>query len=107
MAMGLVACSVAWSTAALAQSPATDHSGSIDAGRVLAEAWCSECHVIGTKIEASRRGPDFVDVANRASTTPLSLNVFLRSNHETMPNLIVARGEADDIIAYILSLKRD
>jgi hypothetical protein len=31
--------------------------------------------------------------------------VFLRSNHETMPNLIVARGEADDLVAYILSLK--
>ena len=41
------------------------------------------------------------------STTALALNVFLRSNHRTMPNLIIAPDDADRIIAYILSLKRD
>jgi cytochrome c len=76
------------------------------AGRRLAEAWCSECHAI-TRYSASeqRRGPDFFDVARRPSTTPLSLNVFLRSNHDNMPNFILQRSEADDIVAYILSLK--
>ena len=76
------------------------------AGRRLAEAWCTECHAIGPKtVEGSTRAPDFAEVAKRPSTTALSLNVFLRSNHENMPNFILKRGEADDIVAYILTLK--
>jgi hypothetical protein len=52
------------------------------------------------------RAPDFVRIANRTSTTELSLKVFLRSNHRSMPNLIIAPGEADDLTQFILSLKR-
>ncbi len=75
------------------------------AGRRLAEAWCMECHAIGPKtLQGNRPGPDFVVVANRPSTTPLSLNVFLRSNHDNMPNFILTRSQADDIVAYILTL---
>lgn len=96
----------ALSVPARAQPVATDQQGSIAAGRALVEAWCAECHAVGAKVvEGKRPGPNFVEIANRPSTTPLALNVFLRSNHETMPNVIVARGEADDIVAYILSLK--
>ncbi len=80
--------------------------GDPDAGRRLAEAWCTECHAIGAKtVQGGRRGPDFVEVAKRPSTTPLSLNVFLRSSHDNMPNFILTRGQADDIVAYILTLK--
>ena len=93
---------------AAAQPVATDQQGSVAAGRALAEAWCAECHSVGSgTVAGTRQGPDFIEIANRASTTALALNVFLRSSHETMPNLIVARGEADDIVAYILSLKRE
>lgn len=75
------------------------------AGRRLAEAWCMECHAIGAKtVQGIRPGPDFVSVANRPSTTPLSLNVFLRSSHDNMPNFILTRAQADDIVAYILTL---
>ncbi len=92
----------------LLASPATAaaQAGNVETGRELAQAWCSECHAIGPNVtKGLRPGPNFVDIANRASTTALALNVFLRSNHETMPNIIVARGEGDDLVAYILSLK--
>ncbi len=76
------------------------------AGRQLAEAWCTECHVIGPKsVEGVMRAPDFATVAKRPATTALSLNVFLRSSHDNMPNFILTRGQADDIVAYILTLK--
>jgi mono/diheme cytochrome c family protein len=105
----IVALSIGLSVVSLpatAQPVVTDQQGSVERGRELAQAWCAECHAIGPKVTQGKRpGPNFIDFANRASTTPLSLNVFLRSNHETMPNLIVARGEADDLVAYILSLK--
>jgi cytochrome c len=81
---------------------------SVSAGHRLAAAWCKDCHAI----EAASAGihvspPDFVAIANRPSTTALSLKVFLRTSHRTMPNLIIAPDEADDLVNYILSLKRD
>lgn len=91
---------------AAASTAAAQPIGDPAAGRKLAEAWCSECHAIAMDpVGGPRRGPDFVEVAKRPRTTPLSLNVFLRSNHDNMPNFILQRGEADDIVAYILSLK--
>jgi hypothetical protein len=35
-----------------------------------------------------------------------SLTVFLRTPHDRMPDLSLTREETDDLIAYILSLKR-
>ena len=49
---------------------------------------------------------DFAEIANVPSTTELSLKVFLRSSHKSMPNFILQPAEADDIVAYILSLRR-
>lgn len=101
MALAVVAIALTGSAMAAAQpigDPAT--------GRKLAEAWCSECHAITAyPVVGPRRGPDFMEVARQPRTTTLSLNVFLRSNHDNMPNFILQRGEADDIVAYIMSLK--
>lgn len=81
---------------------------SISAGRRLAEAWCKECHALEMSDAGTLgRAPDFIRIANRTSTTELSLKVFLRSNHRSMPNLIIAPGQADDLTQFILSLKRD
>ena len=69
------------------------------------KAWCAEYH----RLEPTAPGasvPDLTEVANLPSTTALSLKVFLQSSHKDMPNLILKPAEADDIIAYILSLKR-
>jgi cytochrome c len=78
------------------------------AGKRLAEAWCSECHAIGPEVVYGlKRAPGFAEIAQRPRTTPLSPNVFLRSNHDNMPNFILKRDEADDIVAYIVSLKGD
>ena len=81
---------------------------SISNGRRLAEAWCRNCHMLeATSPGSLSHAPDFVRIANRTSTTELSLKVFLRSNHRSMPNLIIAPDQADDLAQFILSLKRD
>jgi len=49
----------------------------------------------------------FVAIANRASTTALSLKVFFKTSHHRMPNLIISPGQANDLTNYILGLKRD
>jgi cytochrome c len=83
-------------------------SDSASAGHRLAEAWCKDCHAIEAATVGTRGGPpDFVAIANRASTTALSLKVFFKTSHHRMPNLIIAPGQADDLTNYILSLKRN
>ena len=82
-------------------------SDSASAGHRLAEAWCKNCHAIEAVTAGARgRGPDFVAIANRASTTALSLKVFMKTSHHRMPNLIITPAQADDLTNYILSLKR-
>jgi cytochrome c len=81
-------------------------------GARIVQQLCADCH----RIEAGQgrsenddedgEAPSFVDVANDPSTTPLSLRVFFRSNHESMPNLHISQDQVDDLVAYILSLKR-
>ena len=87
------------------QSPALD--GDALSGRRLVDAWCTECH----SVERATAGkgtiaPDFTAIAGRRSTTAISLRAFLQSDHKTMPNFIIQPGDADAIIAYILSLRR-
>jgi mono/diheme cytochrome c family protein len=81
---------------------------SASVGHRLAEAWCKECHAIEAAAIGGRNGaPDFARVANLPSTTELSLKVFLRSNHARMPNFIIQPSDAEEIVQYILSLKRN
>lgn len=99
-----------FAAATLALSPtvaAQDLPGDPQTGRRLAEDWCRECHAIDAhSAGAHPNAPSFTAIAARPGTTALSLNVFLRSSHKTMPNLMMERREADDLVAYILSLKR-
>lgn len=83
-------------------------SGAMDTseGHRLAEAWCKTCHAIDIKTAGTANAaPDFAAIANLPSTTELALKVFLRSNHHSMPNLILSPDQADDLVTYILSLK--
>jgi mono/diheme cytochrome c family protein len=83
-------------------------SDSISAGHRLAEAWCKDCHSIEAATATAKSGPpDFTAIANRTSTTALSLKVFFQTSHRNMPNLIIAPDQADELVSYILSLKRD
>jgi mono/diheme cytochrome c family protein len=83
-------------------------SDSAAAGYRLAAAWCKDCHSIEAATAGAISGPpDFTAIADRHSTTALSLKVFLRTSHPSMPNLILKPDETDSLVNYILSLKRD
>lgn len=79
----------------------------IAAGHHMATNWCAECHAVERGEVTSGKGPAFQRIADMPSATELSLKVFLRSNHANMPNFIIAPGDADEIVRYILSLKRN
>lgn len=81
-------------------------SRAIAEGRRLAQAWCQSCHAI----EPGRDGffdeaPSFQSIADRKGTTALSLKVFWRTSHRTMPNLVISPEQAELLSAYILSLR--
>lgn len=76
----------------------------VEAGRRMAEVWCSGCHIIdgdGTSDVA----PGFKQVANDPSKTPGRLRAWLANPHPPMPNFNLSRPEIDDIVAYLESLK--
>ncbi len=90
-------------------------NGDPASGRQIAATQCSSCHRVlpmvlpdrGDSPAADKDGPpSFQSIADLPSTTGLSLNVFLHSNHRNMPNLVLSHADSDDVIAFILSLKK-
>jgi mono/diheme cytochrome c family protein len=81
--------------------------GNAASGREIATKQCSSCHRVLPMILADRADPpSFQSVADMPSTTGISLNAFLHSDHNNMPNFIISSTESNDLIAYILSLKK-
>jgi mono/diheme cytochrome c family protein len=75
-------------------------------GQALAEQWCAECHAVKPgQASTNPDSPPFPALAADPSITELSLRVFLRTPHATMPNLILKPGEMDALVAYFVSLK--
>ena len=75
-------------------------------GHRLAEAWCKPCHAIEPHMAGtSDQAPGFAAIAKRRGTTALSLKVFLKTSHQSMPNLVIAPDQAEVLANYILSLK--
>ncbi|MCW3473108.1 c-type cytochrome [Limobrevibacterium gyesilva] len=88
--------------AAFAQAPAGDPM----AGLGIARIWCSNCHVVDTApVQAGDAVPSFPAIANLPSTTRAGLRAFVVTPHGRMPNFQLTTGQADDVVAYILSLK--
>jgi mono/diheme cytochrome c family protein len=90
---------------AAGQVVAQGSGGNAEAGRLSAQGWCTECHSVEPETAGvGKFAPDFTIIAQRRSAR--WLNAFLRSKHTLMPDFVFNRREADDIVAYFLSLKR-
>lgn len=93
----------------LAAGPApAQPSGDAEAGRLIATTWCANCHAVapGASPPTGDAAPPFAAVAARASTTALSLRVFLQTPHANMPDYRLTPQQTDDVTAWILSLRR-
>jgi len=93
--------------AGIGMTAAQDLPGDPRNGYALASAVCDVCHAIGEGAPEADLGvaPSFQSVADNPAMTALALRVFLGSPHADMPDLILTETEADDVIAYIISLK--
>ena len=76
-------------------------------GQRIAASTCSSCHQINVQRRDSTNDPvpSFQAIAAMPSTTMLSINVFLRTSHNVMPNIRLSETQITDIGAYILSLR--
>lgn len=82
--------------------------GNAHKGFEYAKSICARCHAIeaGQKLSPVKAATPFEVFVNTPGVNRLALLVFLQTPHPTMPNLIVAGEDADDVIAYMLSLKK-
>jgi mono/diheme cytochrome c family protein len=76
-------------------------------GAELARRWCAACHVVSP---SQQRGadavPTFESIARRSEFSSRALAFFLLDPHPKMPDMALSRPEADDLAAYIESLRR-
>jgi len=86
-------------------------SGNRAAGRSFALERCSVCHLVANgQSRAPAEGalaPDFAAIARTRGNSNTALREFLAGPHPTMPDLKLTDKQTNDVIAYILSLKKD
>jgi mono/diheme cytochrome c family protein len=78
-------------------------------GLSVAKAVCSRCHAVEKNSPPSRdaAAPSFEDIANSPGITARAISKALQTTpHRRMPNFRMNRGVLDDLVTYILSLKR-
>lgn len=84
-------------------------SSDLHRGREFAQKVCAECHAVlpEEKISPNDKAPAFRTIANTRGMSRTAIIVWFQSPHPTMPHLIPADDDLDDVIAYIQSLKDD
>ena len=85
--------------------PSSAGAGDAIAGEALAKRWCSACHDIGQGQTSSDGAPRFAWIARQPEKTRAMLKIWLADPHPPMPKLDLSRGEIDDLLSYIESLR--
>ena len=78
------------------------------AGHDFAMAICAECHWVSDEqlLIPDSDAPTVFDVADDPAVTATALRVFFGTSHQKMPNIMLSADERDNLIAYILSLRK-
>ena len=89
-----------------------------EAGLTLAVQACSRCHAV-LRGEGVTPNPEplpfskvgrplpFEDIANTPGVTEMALYAWLTTSHPTMPDIVLEKEQLRDVVAYILSLKKE
>jgi len=90
-----------------ASSAQAQQVGSAQQGLRVAREACAECHLVdkvaGRSTDAD--APIFEAIAKTPGLTSAALAAALQTSHPNMPNVVIKGDDANNIIAYILSLK--
>jgi len=77
----------------------------VENGRHLSERWCAECHAI-TPAPGKSKALSFAAIAAKEKITAEMIASFLRLPHATMPNVPLRGNDAQDIAAFVMSMKK-
>jgi mono/diheme cytochrome c family protein len=77
-------------------------------GKVIAERWCSGCHLVrpDQKTAPADQAPPFVTIAGMPDFGAGKLALLLLGPHPNMPKLLLSRSEVADLAEYIRTLPR-
>ncbi len=106
MRIAIVLAALSLPVLALAQGSGL-HQERLDRGRIVAETWCTNCHVIGPTARgpAGDAAPPFEAIARMPATTEMSLRAFLQTPHSRMPDYRLSGQELDGVVTWILALR--
>ena len=95
--------------ALLATLPIGAIAQNVDNGRAVAERLCAKCHVVSTGATSGQANglPTFPGLAARADMTAAKLKAAMSPQHSRMPDFQIGTRDQDDLVAYILSLKKN
>lgn len=86
-------------------SPNSAQSADAANGERLAQRWCATCHIVRGDQRQGTDVPTFAAIARIPGFTQSSVAFFLLAPHPPMPEMALSRREADDLAAYIASLR--
>ncbi len=100
-------CKVAWlASTALVLGTVACAAADAQHGRDLAQRWCASCHVVSTdQARANADAPPFTAIARSPNFDAKRLAFFLLDPHPKMPDLPLSRAAAEDVAAYIETLR--
>jgi len=108
---------VAWSLSLSTMAQQRNESQAVSNGRDLAFEVCAICHVVAPNQRDApliqQPTPSFEDIANDPKATAKFLRRFMATTHGeenttpiTMPHFDLSNRQWDDVIDYILSLRK-
>ncbi|BBF91654.1 c-type cytochrome [Blastochloris tepida] len=95
--------SIVWLALAGAGQPVAAPGADAAAGRVLAERWCSGCHLVDDQQPQGNDGvPTFRSIGAKP-WTDATFAAAIASPHPPMPKLDLTRKEMADLLAFVRS----
>jgi len=93
--------------AALLLSEVAGYAADAGHGLDLAKRWCASCHLVSPdQKRASADVPPFATIVQSPDFDAKRLAYFLLEPHPKMPQMALSRSAADDIAAYIQTLRK-
>jgi len=89
----------------LASLPAFAQSAT-ERGSAVVDTWCRMCHVHTEAAKSPDMAPPFPEIVARPGRNKAYLRAFLNEDHFPMTTFRLFDHEKDDVVAYLLSLKR-
>jgi mono/diheme cytochrome c family protein len=88
----------------LATSSSAAAQGRAEAGKLLAQRWCANCHQIEPSATAGDTAPPFASLGVQNGKDPGWVRAWLFNPHPPMQGINLSRQQVDDIVAYMQSL---